>query len=219
MPKVDTIVTRFTQEELASALCRAYLAYFGEAPTDPCLACAWAHNTLECGRDPHGVIAHCRNFNLGNITVAAKDIESVAYWQIVCSEQQRDADGKLNGIWKSTVMRFAAFDSLLDGAIFYWAFLVRRPRSLAAMKTGDGYKFGMTLAQDHYMTANPEPYANSLGSLAREGLTLVQGLQYQDTSGDADRAAQLMNLIALTLDESVRGTFDEPTDKEGAENA
>jgi hypothetical protein len=213
MPKVDTIVTRFTQEELAAALCRAYLAYFGEVPTDPCLACAWAHNVLECGRDAHGVISSCRNFNLGNITIAAKDYESVPYWQIVCSEQQRDKDGNLNGVWKSTVMRFAAFDSLLDGAIFYWALLMRRPRSLRAMKTGDGFAFGMALAADHYMTANPVPYANSLASLAREGNSLVPNLTCQNTSGDADRAGQLMNMIALTLDESVRDFLNPPKDE------
>ncbi|MFA4971379.1 MAG: hypothetical protein WC683_02115 [bacterium] len=217
MPKVDTIVTKFTQEELATALCRAHLAYFGETPADPCLACAWAHNVLECGRDAHGVISSCRCFNLGNITIAAKDYESVPYWQIVCSEQQRNGDGSLNGKWVSTVMRFAAFDSLLDGAIFYWALLARRPRSLAAMRTGDGYKFGLALGADHYMTANPEPYARSLASLAREGAALVQGLAIQDTSGDADRAGQLMNMIALTLDESVRDFLNPPKD-EGESN-
>jgi hypothetical protein len=198
---VPTVVTRFFTRELAEALYKAHVAYFNSAPSDEKLACAWGHNVLECGRDEKQIISSCRCFNLGNITVATQD---VPFWSITCSEQQRDKTGKLNGVWISTIMRFAAFDTLLDGAIYYWAFLTRRERSFTAMKTGDGYQFGLALGADHYMTANIEPYSRSLASVVKEGLTFVKDIERDQTPQDRDQVIRIMNLVAITLDESIR---------------
>ena len=216
MPLVPTITTVFSQTELAEALYRAHVAYFGSPPQPARLACAWAHNVLECGRDAHNNIAHCRCFNLGNITVKSQD---VPFWSITCAEQQRNPDGSLNGKWVSTVMRFAAFDTLLDGAVYYWAFIVKRPASFQEMSSGIGYAFGMALAHEHYMTANPETYARSLGHLSDEGRSFINGLDLQAKEGDTAQAEKLMDLIALTLDDSIKDGLNTPTtDTEGDNN-
>jgi len=207
MPLVPTVTTIFSQTELAEALYRGHVAYFGSAPTPGRLTCAWAHNVLECGRDAHN-IAHCRCFNLGNITVKSQD---VPFWSITCAEQQRNPDGSLNGKWVNTVMRFAAFDTLLDGAVYYWAFIVKRPASFAEMASGIGYAFGMALASEHYMTANPEPYAQSLGRLTDEGRKFLATLDLQAKEGDSAQAERLMDLIALTLNDSIEEGLSTPT--------
>ena len=201
MPLVPTVVTMFSPEELAEALYKTHVAYFNSSPSDEMLASAWGHNVLECGRDAHGRIKSCRCFNLGNITVT--DL-SVPYWSIVCAEQQRDKMGKLNGVWVNTAMHFAAFDSLLEGATYYWAFISRRTRSFAAMKLGDGYQFGQALAADHYMTANIESYAKALRGTVHEGLDLVKTVDRSESPEIKDLATKLMNMIALTLDESIK---------------
>lgn len=177
MGEVRTQVTVFTEADLAECLRAAYHDTFNTLPGDNCLACAWAHVALECARDGKGNIVSCRNYNLGNITASAKQLAAdIPYWSIWCDEQQRDKNGNLNGQWVRTAMRFVAFDSLIAGALYYWQFLAKRPRSLAALRDGFPRKLAYALAADHYMTANPPGYANTLERLFPQGLKVVNAL-------------------------------------------
>lgn len=200
MGEVRTQVTVFTEADLAECLRAAYHDTFNSLPSDNCLACAWAHVALECGRDGQGNIAKCRCYNLGNITASRKQLEAGAdYWSIWCMEQQRDKQGNLNGQWVKTQMRFLAFDSLIAGALYYWRFLANRPRSLEALRAGHPRKLAYALAADHYMTANPPHYANGLDNLFPCALRVVQGLPAFD--------CQELVIAAPTVDDSLETHF------------
>jgi hypothetical protein len=185
MPKLERVVTVFTEVELASALKDGYLKVFGKHASDNVIVNAWCQCALECGRDGKGNISKCRNYNLGNITITKAQAErGVDYWALRCKEQLRDSKGKLTGTWKWFDMRFAANATLAAGAVHYWTFFKSQPyrkKVLDAMETGGPREVSKALADIWYYTANQSHYEKGMRRLVSVAEKSVKASNVRDS--------------------------------------
>ena len=214
MGEVERINTIMGEDELAWALMRAFEDGHGRLPVVGELALLWAHNALECGRDGMGKIVHCRCWNLGNLTVSAVEFKAGAdYWALKCMEQQRDCTGALTGQWKLTTMHFHAFRTLELGAQHYIEFLNQRgyAHAMAGVYSLGARAFGQGLAQDRYMTANPDTYTRALMALQQDGyMRAAEALDLRNAQPGAAAA------VLQVVEQQVRAVMNTKPDPEEA---
>ncbi len=148
------------------------------------IATLWAQYAIETGRG-----SACWNLNLGNKRAndGEKYTELAAAWECGSHippgarqiEKPAGAECPAGQLYYlPTNQRFAAYDTLAEGAAGYIA-LLRRPRYKGALDvalTGDAERFAHELKARGYFTADVGPYAAGLKSLKAEALRAIAAL-------------------------------------------
>lgn len=151
----------------------------GRNPTRQSVMLKMAHIHLETG------MKSCHCHNLGNIKSHPQD--GYAYTTFGCGEevllnvaQQMVASDPTHVTIKSQYVRggkdmasiwitpphewtrFAAFETLDEGVMSQFKYLLRHPLALEALMTGDPLKYSQALQKEKYFTADPNRYASVL---------------------------------------------------------
>lgn len=163
--EVTLELTPQSELEMARLLKRAHQDVFGREPAMMRLSVAWAHVALEHSR---GSEIYCNNY--GNLIAN----ENGPFYRLQATERTRKNSKASLGEWRNMTMRFRAYSSPRDGAAAYWRLIHDKyTAALAYFDNGNGYLAGRKLAEAGYMTAEAQPYAQSLGSLQEEFLTRI----------------------------------------------
>ncbi len=182
-------LTPLTPQQAREAIRIAFIHLEGHAPTPDCLSLLMGQSALECWRwrSIHG---NC----FGN--EKASDTWEGFYQCYKCNEKLADGryhhyipEGELVGGFGTPLKgpplpvpeghpqtRFKAFETPEEGALRWLELLKRRyPEAYNTAKQGGTAKlFAHCLKLRGYFTADEKPYADGVGSLAREYLPLCQ---------------------------------------------
>ena len=143
-------LTPIDPESAGAALSKAYASLTGSKPKPAVLNLLLAQWGLETG---NGKSVH--NFNFGNQKSASGD----EYYQ------EFEAGEIVDGQEQKSVMHFAAYKTIDDGALAYVKLLQRRPQWWAGLQSGDPHTFVsglVAVAGQHYFTADPAKYLKTL---------------------------------------------------------
>ena len=143
-------LTPIDPESAGAALSKAYASLTGSKPKPAVLNLLLAQWGLETG---NGKAVH--NFNFGNQKSASGD----EYYQ------EFEAGEIVDGQEQKSVMHFAAYKTIDDGALAYVKLLQRRPQWWAGLQSGDPHTFVsglVAVAGQHYFTADPTKYLKTL---------------------------------------------------------
>ena len=172
LKKVDTIQTKYSQQDLCFAIISAWKTLFGKYPIKASVGVIIAQSGIETGGG-----TYCWNNNFGN--VKAKDIpgQVIEYcalrgvWEIINGKKVMIPETN-PGAW------FRSFPTLSDGVKFHLALLKtgRYASSWAAIETGDVAMFATLLKQKGYYTAPVQDYINGMN---RYFLPYMKSLDYE----------------------------------------
>jgi len=142
--------TPIAPNDAGESLSKAYASLTGSKPKPAVLNLLLAQWGLETG---NGKSVH--NFNFGNQKSSGGD----EYYQ------EFEAGEIVDGQEQKSVMHFAAYKTIDDGALAYIKLLQRRPQWWAGLQSGDPHTFVSGLVAvtgQHYFTADPNKYLKTL---------------------------------------------------------
>lgn len=184
--EVPDKLTPVTVDDITNDLV-VHVEEIGSIPTRAAIELKVAHIALECGLEPDGSLPSCHNFNVGN----RKHVDGDGFdWCCFgCGEEVNlDRMGQLpaafrspyvkrkgkpyqaHGVVKQSVevspphpaSRFVAHESLRDGMRGQYKYLVRHPKVLEALLTGDPEVYNRALFEASYYTASTRVYLSAL---------------------------------------------------------
>jgi len=147
---LSNLLTPIAPDDAGAALSKAYTTVTGSKPKPAVLNLLLAQWGLETG---NGKSVH--NFNFANQKSAGGD----EYYQ------EFEAGEIDDGQEQKSVMHFAAYKTIDDGALAYVKLLQRRPQWWAGLQSGDPHTFVsglVAVAGQHYFTADPSKYLKTI---------------------------------------------------------
>lgn len=237
MERLPAVQTTCTPEQMFYALGNAWVQLFDDQPSSPSLCCLLSQWALETGWGKS-----CWCWNIGNFKSSDGDGRDYTYYK--CDERLDPATAqkylahagvrsddpsqpnvalRSNNSDKSVtlwfwpdhpVSRFRAYKTLAEGAKDYVESLFNRfNKAWPAIVQGDPTNFIHQLKVQGYFTADEATYTKTTNSLFKTFSKIPFDREKLPILSD-DHAAEIQGLIALTLDTSLRGGYDEPTDPE-----
>ncbi len=157
--------TVLNELQLAEILRKGYNLAFGVDPTAQSLAGGWAQALLECGRP-----IKLPNNNIGNIK-ATKEWVSGGQSYFTKSTEEFSKSGKH---YVDQDAKWRSYRTPEEGAAGYWKLIGNKYKSsMDWMAAGDPNSATVSLAMNHYFTANIEKYAKGVSSLYNEFMTKI----------------------------------------------
>ena len=183
--------TPVTPRNVGRALRAAWMAHFGETPSDASIALLLAQSALETGR-----WKSCWNYNLGNIKAGSKWQGDTT--QFRCNEV---IGGKV--VWfdpPHPQTTFRAYPTLEEAAKDYLWLLHRRfAQAWMHVTRPDPVAFSQALKRQNYYTADEPPYTRAVASLFREYLALMVDGDSSPQSAPAPATDNGLEALALSI--------------------
>lgn len=239
--RLPAIRTPSTPETMFYALGYAWVQLFDTQPKSSSLCCLLSQWALETAWGKS-----CWCWNIGNFKSRDGDLRNYTYYEcderfddpkvaqkyIDGAGVRIDGSGLPNAAFKSVnkdgtttvyfwpdhpVSRFRAYETLQDGAVDYVNSLFNRfYKAWPAVLKGDPVEFVHQLKVQKYFTADEATYTKTTQSLHKTFSKIPFDMNKLPILSDA-HAEEIQGLIALTLSETVRGTYRDLDDEEESE--
>ncbi len=157
---VETVQTKYTQQQLTKAFIEAWFVLYNEAPKKSSIAVLWAQNALETGQ---AAFMWCNNIGNVKYVANASDTPDILYcmlknvWEVI-NGQKVYFQPPHPATW------FRAFKTLKEGVTFHFDLLKNKRYKTAwsAVVAGDPADFSKKLRLQGYYTAPEADYTRAV---------------------------------------------------------